>query len=311
MVTANVVRAIAAVSGPAAISARVSSRAGAGRRWPAAGAARAGACGASRRNSSTVGVGSAGRHRRAVEPQDRPGQPGGRADPGRGRGVAAAALDPQLERGGALLGDADRRRSGRPRRGTPRARSRRPRRGRTTAGRRGVRARRRPRGAPVPNTSSSQPKESQTSCAGVKPARAGVSTASQIADQAALVVEGAAAPDRAVDDRRRRTAGAARARLVDRDDVEVRHQHDRPRRRSRRASGRAGRGCATRVSSSRSCSSGNWRASSARNASNAAVSTRVGVAVGDGRDPDQRLQLRTRAMARGQRCGLGRLADAA
>ena len=51
-------------------------------------------------------------------------------------------------------------------------------------------------GAAVPLTSSSQPKDSQTSCAGVCPASSSDSTASQIAGDAALVVEGAAAPDR-------------------------------------------------------------------------------------------------------------------
>ena len=49
----------------------------------------------------------AGRHRGAVEPGDRPGQPRGRSHPGRGRRVAAAALDPQLDRHDALLGHAD------------------------------------------------------------------------------------------------------------------------------------------------------------------------------------------------------------
>ena len=60
---------------------------------------------------------------------------------------------------------------------------------------------------------------------------------------AALVVEGAAAPDRARVDLGRERRVLPGGRLVDRYDVEVRHQHDRPGRRRCPASGTGARGC--------------------------------------------------------------------
>ena len=258
VVTATVVRVIAADSGPAASSARVSSGrepVGVGRAAAAAAAARAGRAGASARR---VGAGAAGRERALLEPQDRPGEPGGRAVPGRRRRVPAAALDAQLERGGALLGDADDAERAARRRGTPRARSRRPRRGRTTARRRGARARRRPPARAAPQTSSSQPKESQTSWAGVKPCleqpldgladRRPAQPLSSRVPRPQIAPSAISAPN----------GGCCQgASLVDGYDVEVRHQHDRPRRRSRPAQRKSRPWVPTRVSSRRSCSSGN------------------------------------------------------
>ncbi len=96
--------------------------------------------------------------------------------------------------------------------------------------------------AAVPNTSSSQPKESQTSWAGREvPLEQGLDGLAD-PDQAALVVEGAAAPDLAVDDRAAERVVLPGA--LDRHDVEVGHQHDRPRGARAGASGRAARGCA-------------------------------------------------------------------
>ena len=237
VVTATVVRVSAAGLGTGRDEGAGHERAAAGRRWPAGGAARGVACGASRRSSSTVGAGrragSGARSRRS----DGPGDPGGGTVPGRGGGVPAAALDAQPQRGGALLADPDRRRSARPRRGRPRARSRRPRRGRTTG--------RTPRRtssatalrAALPETSSSQPNESHTSCAGTCPASSSVSTASQIPTSEPLsssVPRPQIAPSTSVGAERRVLPGRA---LVDRHDVEVRHQHDRARRRCGPASG--------------------------------------------------------------------------
>ena len=84
VVTATVVRVIAADSGPAGEQGAGEQRAepvGVGHQRRAA--AR-GACGASRRSSSSVGRRRARRERRALEPEDRPGEPGGRAVAGRG-----------------------------------------------------------------------------------------------------------------------------------------------------------------------------------------------------------------------------------
>ena len=52
-------------------------------------------------------LGERGGERPLLQSYDGPGDPRGRPTGRRGRGVAAAALGPQLDRGGALLGDAD------------------------------------------------------------------------------------------------------------------------------------------------------------------------------------------------------------
>ena len=236
-----------------------------------------GACGAIRRSSSTVGSGTLAaiwwRSSRVIARASRAVGP-------LRAGVEACPPRPstaQLERGDALLGDAD----DADRRGDAGERL-----GRDRAAlvdhepgprRRGVRSSSTASGAAVPETSSLQPKDSQTSWAGREVLLQQGLDGLADRDQRALVVEGAAAPDRAVVD-----LGAERRVLPGR----VRR---RPGRRRGGPSARPGaRRCApaqwksspwvsTRVSSSRSCSSGNWRASSATNASNAAVSTSVRV----------------------------------
>ena len=66
-------------------------------------------------------------------------------------------------------------------------------------------------------------------------------------------------------------------------------------RRSRRSSGTAARACGSRVSSSRSCSSGNWRPQLLDERVERRGVDPLELAVGDGRDPDQGLQLADRA----------------
>ena len=227
--------------GPGAVSARGRAPGRAGRRSPSAAAAASGACGASRRNSSTVGAGTlAGIGERSSRVIARASRAVGPSLAGR-RGVAAAALDAQLDRDDALLGhadDADRLADAGERVVRDRAAlvDHEPRPDAAAAG-----APRRPARPPY----RTPPRRSRTTARrpgpGVKSRSSRVSTASQIRDQAALVVEGAAAPDLAVDDR-----AAERAVLpvaLDRDDVEVGHQHDRPLGARARASGTAGRGC--------------------------------------------------------------------
>ena len=226
VVTATVVRVIAADSGPAAIRARVST----GVRRAAlamSGRSASGACGAIRCISSMVGLGVLGGNgffssRRMA----RASRLVGPIFVGHRR-VPAAALDGQLERGGALLGHpdhGDRRLHARERLVRDRAALVEDEPGAYAAayqlrdrGRRGlpedllVAAERQPDVLRRRDVALQQPLDRLAD-----------------ADEAALVVEGAAAPDPAVDD-----VGAERGvlpgcLLVDGDHVEVRHQHDRP-----------------------------------------------------------------------------------
>ena len=289
VVTATVVRVIAADSGPAASRARVSDGAepaGVGQQRPQRERARAGRSGATAR---AVGSGRLAGNGDRSRRSDRPGEPGGRAVPGRGGGVAAAALDAQLERGGALLGDPDDADRG------------------GHAGERLVRdraalvedeprphaaalaARRRPLARPCrrpPRRSRRTARRPGPAC----PASSRVSTASQIPTRRALVVEGAAAPDRAVDEvgaERRVLPGRA---LVDGYDVEVGHQHDRPlgaapgQRNSRRVVVDPGQLEALVQQRELALELGEERVE------RRGVDAR-GVAVGDGRDPHQGLEL--------------------
>ena len=153
--------------------------------------------------------------------------------------------------------------------------------------------------AAVPNTSSSQPNDSQTSWAGVKsPLEQGLDRLAD-PDQAALVVEGAAAPDLAVDDvaaERRRAARSpstgttsrcaisttgrlgARARPVEEQAVGVHPGQLEPLVQQRELP----RELVDELVERRGVDA-------------------LGVAVGDGRDPDQRLQLRDGARQLGAR----------
>ncbi len=275
VVIANVVRVVAAVSGPAAIRIAGEQRAQpVGVRQQRAQPRR----GVRRHPPEQLDgrVGHAGRHLVLVEAGDRPGQPDGRAVAGGRRGVPAAAVDAQLERGDALLGHADRRRSARPRRGTPRPRSRRPRRSTNQ----GV----------TPRRSSSSTASDRRRAGDLLVAAEGQPDVlgrrevllqqglDRLADrdQLTLVVEGARGPRSRRRGSRRRTAGAATARPSSTGTT------------SRCAISTTGRSAlapaqwnsrpwvSIRVSSSRACSSGNCRSSSARKASNAAVSIRAG-----------------------------------
>ena len=106
VVTAIVVRVIAAVSGPAATRARVSTGVSRSARRRAARSGR-GAWGAIRRSRASVGSGVlAGKGERSSR-RMRAGQAGRRPVAGRRGGVATPPLDRELQRGDALLGDPD------------------------------------------------------------------------------------------------------------------------------------------------------------------------------------------------------------
>jgi hypothetical protein len=107
VVVANVVRVMAADSGPAATSALVSTgpeTVGVAHQWLE------GARGVRGQPPEQLDgrVRDGRRHRVAVDLQDGAGEPGGRAVPGRRGGVPAAPLDAEHDAGRALLGDADR-----------------------------------------------------------------------------------------------------------------------------------------------------------------------------------------------------------
>ena len=224
VVTAIVVRVIAAGSAPAASRARVSTGCSR-RRWPSAGAAARGVRCDPLQHLERRRRGAGG-ERPLLQPYDGAGDPRGRADPRRRRGVAAAALGAQLERGGALLGDADdaerRLDAGNascaiapPSSSTNHGRDAAARSSSTAAG------------AAGPETSSSQPKESQTSWAGAKPCSSSRSTASQIPTSEPLSSR-VPRPQIAPSSISAPNGGCCQgASLVDRHDVEVRHQHDR------------------------------------------------------------------------------------
>ena len=171
------------------------------------------------------------RERRLLDPQDRPGDPRRRAVACRRRGVPAATLGDQLERGGALLGDADDA-EGRLHPGEGAARDR------------AALVDDEPRRDPAPAehldrldgggaadllvAAEGQPDVLGRRVAGLEQRLDG------LADRrdAALVVEGAATPDRrsggAVVDLGAERVVLPRCLGIDRHDVEVGHQHDRP-----------------------------------------------------------------------------------
>ena len=155
----------------------------------------------------------------------------------------------------------------------------------------------------MPLTSSSQPKDSQTSWAGVCPASSSDSTASQIGGDAALVVERPAAPDRraggGVVDLAAERVVLPRGLGVDGHDVEVRHQHDRA------LGARPGPveeqavGADTRELQPLVQQRELRRELGQQPVEGVGVDAR-GVAVGDGRDADERLQSGDHAVGHGQ-----------
>ena len=226
VVAATVVRVIAAASGPAATSARVST----GLRRSAlaiSGLSAAGACGARRRISSIVGAGVwAGKGERSSRMIARAIRAVG-PHPRRRRRVPAAPLDHELERGDALLGHADHAdRDG-------------------DAGERVVRDRAAlvddepgPHAA-VPQLGHRElrrlaghllvaAEREPDVLAGGEPCLEVPLDRLADRDQAALVVERAATPDVAVHDLRGERRVLPRCVRVDGDDVEVGHQDDRP-----------------------------------------------------------------------------------
>ena len=193
----------------------------------------------------------------------------------RGRGVPAAALDPELERGDALLGDADdadRRGHAGERLGRDRAALVDHEPGAYAAPARAPRPR---ATAAVPETSSLQPKESQTSWAGVKSCSRRVSTASQIATSSPLssrvprpqiAPSWISAPNGGCCQGAPSSTGTTSRWAISttgRSALAPAQWKSRP-------------WVSIRVRSSRSCSTGNCRSSSARNSSKAAASTRPG-----------------------------------
>ena len=224
VVTAIVVRTRAAGSAPAARSARL--RSGCTRRALAnSGRSGAGACGAIRANISIVGSGSeaancrfsrrtTARAIRAVGPpgagvEEWPPRPSARSS----IVVVPFSETPTTPSGGCTPGKAwcaIAPPSSSTNQGvTPRERSS------STAA-----------GASGPETSSRAPKESHTSRGGHEPVGEQALDGGADADQRALVVEGAAAPDRAVVDLGAEGWVLPGGRLVDRHDVDVGHQHD-------------------------------------------------------------------------------------
>ncbi len=281
VVAATVVRVMAAASGPARSSARVTTGASRSARpssGVSTGRSRAGTWGARRRTSSRVGAGAdAGngdfsirriaRAMRAVGPflagvEAWPPRPSATSS----SEVVPFSVTPMTPRGAATPGKAP------PAMAPP-----------SSSTSHGVtpRSRRMPTAstAAVPLTSSSQPKDSQTSCAGVCPASSSDSTASQIPATHPLssrvprpqiagptgesctsppkgsCCHGACASTGTTSRWAMSTAG--RSSLV------PAQRNSRP-------------WVPTRVRSSRSCSSGKWRASSASRRSKASRSTRAG-----------------------------------
>ena len=226
VVTANVVRVIAAASGPAATRARAST--GASRPAPAmTGRSGSGRVRGHPAEQLDGGLGQPARHRGGVEAGDRPGQPRGRPAPGGCRGVAAAALDRQLERRGALLGHPDHA----DRRGHA---------GERVVGDRAALVEHEPR----PHAAGPQlgdrvggagagdllgaPERQPHVLRGHEPAAQQRLDGLADRDELALVVERAATPDRAVDEvAAERRVGPAGALVGDGHDVEVGHQHHR------------------------------------------------------------------------------------
>ena len=273
VVTATVVRVIAAVSGPAASRARVTT----GRMRAAlamSGRTASGACGAIRRNSSIVAsgvlAGSGERSsrrialaRRAVGPIRAgvaawPPRPSTRSS----REVVPFSVTPMAPIGAATPGNAwcatappsSRTNHGR----TPRRTSS------ATAF-----------PAAPPETSSSQPKESQTSWAGVNSRSSRVSTASQIATRLPLssrVPRPQIAPSTIVASNGGCCQGASpSAGTTSRCAIRTTGRS------SRRPGQRNSRPwLPTRVSSRAACSRGNWCASSTRKRSNTSTSTSEG-----------------------------------
>ena len=271
VVIANVVRAIAALSGPIAVRMRAS----AGPRRPAL-AMRvrmgSGAWGASRRNSSTVGAGTLegigdrssrviARASRAVGPiragvEAWPPRPSTRSSidmmPFSVTPTTPTGLPMPAKASWAIAPPSSTTNQGRTSRRSSSA----------TAS-----------SAAVPNTSSSQPKESHTSCAGVKSASSRVSTASQIPTRQPL---SSRVPRPQIWPSTTAPLNASCCQVPPTGTTSLWAISTIGRAALEPGQWKSSPWVCTLVSSSRSCSSGNWRASSSTNVSNAAVSTRSG-----------------------------------